>query len=121
MKSFPHKAFDEMDALEKSAYRETTQNAFSPTLSQNLQNISEALTVSEDRASEDLWYDFLKLKKRRLWQQKAANISRADQVAYYKMREIILALQARDLRLPGVNIIKSMNAERTGLIIKPKP
>ncbi len=77
------------------------------------------LTIKVDAgvASEDLWYSFLLLKMRRLTQQvmgaAAPHYLTADNLAYKKLREIMAELTTRGINLPGVNIKKSMNIERS--------
>ena len=82
----------------------------------SLMKLTRSTVVSSDVSSEDLWYSFLLLKMRRMTQQIMGEASphflTADNIAYKKLREIMLEFKTRNLSLPGVNIKKSMNIER---------
>lgn len=81
-----------------------------------LMKITHAVVVDATVSAEDLWYTFIVLKMRRIYQQvmgsDSAHYLTADNVAYKKLLEIRTELKGRGLHLPGVNIIKSMNIVR---------
>ena len=82
----------------------------------SLMRITRSVLVDATVSAEDLWFTFLSLKMRRIYQQvmgsDSAHYLTADNIAYKKLLEIRTELKSRGLHLPGVNIIKSMNTVR---------